>query len=376
MSTTVTPAPSHQGPPPPSPPPVAPPAPEPVNPNAGYENHIPRSIRALSQKADELHRQATQEAAGQTAGPPGAASPPRTTPQFSTQVANAPPAEIAPVANPAGDQSWEQRYLSLKGKYDAEVPAAQRAKTAAEQQAQHLTWQIGQLNQQVQGLLQAQQQRPAPAPTPAPAADFSEDVTTYGQEIIDRSRAWARAEIAPEIETLKQQLATVQRSTQQVTQQSTAQSVQSYMDANMPSWRRQNDDANFVAWLQAPNVYSEHTKHWFLGEAYTKGNAQRVLAIFQEYAREHTAPEPEPEPAPIPAQQPTGVNLADLASPGRGRPVAPGNGAPAPKRRWTRAQITAFYSAKARGHYARNPAEADAIDRDINQAGFDGRIDP
>lgn len=344
--------------------PVAPVAPVvAADPNAGMYNTIPAAVRRQSLRAEELARQATLEAA----------NPPQDQ-TFSTTVGDAapvPPAQAyAPTQTPAPaakPTDWEQRYHSLKGKYDSELPSARATVRQQQEQINALHGTIANLN-----MVAA---TPAAAPPRSSEADAA-DIENYGQEFIDKTRAWARSDMAPELLAMRAEIQQLRGQTQTSLEQNTQAAVQNALDSSVPDWRIQNNDQQFVAWLGQVDPFSGQVRKDMLTEAYVRGDAPRTIAFFTAYNTEQTATGSTGSPAHTPMpQQANGAGvmpLANLAAPGRGRPVS--SGAPTDKRIWTQRDIAVFFSDVTKGRYSSNPAQRAQIEADIFAAPSEGRL--
>ena len=86
---------------------------------------LPRAVLEAEKRADEILKQLNQAASPQSQdGEVEAKDPAPKEEQAQSVAAPAEPATTteAPPASPAEENQWEQRYKSLRGKYDAEVP--------------------------------------------------------------------------------------------------------------------------------------------------------------------------------------------------------------------------------------------------------------
>lgn len=338
--------------------PVAPAAPVmAADPNAGMHNTIPAAVRRQAAAAEEMAKQATIEAAtaqGQT---------------FSTTVGGADlaPATQAPAQAPAKTADWEQRYHSLKGKYDSELPSARATVRQQQEQINALHGTIANLNMAAA--------TPAPAQARSSEADAA-DVENYGQEFIDKTRAWARADMAPELHAMRAEIQQLRGQTQSSLEQNTQAAVQNALDSAVPDWRIQNNDQQFVAWLGQTEPFSGQVRKDMLTEAYVRGDAARTIAFFTAYNTEQTATGSTGSPAhtsePYQANGAGVMPLANLAAPGRGRPASPG--APTDKRIWTQRDIAMFFSDVTKGRYRSDPTRRAQIEADIFAAPSEGRL--
>lgn len=325
-----------------------------------FSNHIPEAVRRSSARADELAREAGYL-------PPESdaiVTEPVVDTTVETPLSDTPPV----VAVPAED--WEQRYNSLRGKYDGEM-ATMRA-------------QVGSLERVIAAM------NAAPAPiSPAPATTVpvvvpEADVSEYGLDLVAASRRWARAELQPVIDELVAKVERLSGGQQQLEAKSTQNSVAASLDAR-PSlagrWRATNTDPGFITWLEQRDDFSGEKRLNLLRHAFDTGDSERTARFFEAYLAEHTAPlapaatEPQTTPAaPAPAgnDRPT---LESLASPGRAPGTGGGpSGAVADPRIWTNGEIAAFYRDRNAGRYVGREDEATRLEVDIIAAAREGRV--
>jgi hypothetical protein len=331
-----------------------------------YENQLPEAIRRQVAAADEIAR-----AAGVTGVPdPVVVDPPVEPPAADPAPVEPPAADPAPITVSPPAEDWEQRYRTLQGKYDAEVP--------------HMRGQLMSLQQLVANM----QHAPAP-PVPATptttvpiAASISpEDIETYGEDLVVAARRWAADEVRPQIDALYRDLAELRGGHNTIRAETTQDRVHLALDSDpvlTGRWRDVNNDPMFIAWLNEHDPFSGHQRIVMLREAYGSGDSARTARFFKTYLAEHTAVSSVPAAAAAQTPQ-TGVagarpTLEDLAAPGRTNTAPAPGGAPTEKRAWTKAQISAFYRDRMQGKYASREAEATRIELDIFAAAPEGRI--
>lgn len=342
---------------------------------SSFANVMPEAVRRQIARAEQLARDmGAQPEAGKpetettTVGKTeeGFQQEPQET-QTPQDQRGEPDAQPEPAPQPQPHNDWQQKYLTLQGKYSAEVRALNHQLRAQQQQIDNL-----------QNMLASMQREPQPS-TPAKTTSAKpsiapEDVEAYGEDLVSAARRWARAEVAPELDQMRSRFAELEGRAQQ-TQVSVAQNaVERALDAEVSDWRTINTSPEFLGWLGETDPFSGQVRHAMLGDAYTAGNVPRTVAFFRAFQREHTAITP---PAPSRrAHTPQGAGrptLDQLAAPGRGN--AGGDGGAQPERRtWSRDQITAFFRDKQRGAFDGREAEALRIEQDIFAAGSEGRV--
>lgn len=339
------------------------------------ENHIPEAVRRTTARVEELARAAgmanVPDAPEPPAGDDGVSANGETPAGGETPPAT-PPVPVPP-APPADD--WEQKYRTLQGKYDAEVPG--------------LRSQVNGLQQVLANLEPRSPQQPA-KPDPAPAAPTvgvpAKDIEEYGQELVDAVRRWARSEVQPLIDELRTKLDSLGNNFQQVelSQRETVvhnarEVCKAALNADPklgPVWESLNREPAFVAWVKDVDPFSGQVRQPLLQGAFDAGQVDRVKAFFNAYLSEQTATQVPPQVPPHTPEQPgTGrPTLEDFAAPGRGPVTPPPGGAPTEKRTWTQPEIAAFYRDVNRGVYAGKDADKLRIEQDIIAAATEGRI--
>lgn len=332
---------------------------------SGYENIIPEAIKRQSLRAEQLARDAgiANVPELKVEEPAPAAESVETPTVVEIPELGDPTGTARETPGPVIEDDWRQKYLTLEGKYRAEVP----------QLNSQLRHQQGQI-ENLQTMLANLPSVPAPKSAEPTGKIPDTDVEAYGEDLVNAARRWARAEIAPELDQLKQQFEQIRGQTQKTETTLSQSTVERGLDAAIPGWRVTNDDPKFLAWLAQVDPFSGQVRHTMLGDAYSRGDVSRTSAFFRAFTNEHTALTPAPRAAPQTADPAAGrPTLESLAAPGRVNAAPGGSGAPE-KRVWSRDQITAFYREKQQGKWDGREAEADRMERDLFDASSEGRI--
>ena len=349
-------------------------------PDDQYAPHLPDAIRRQVEEAEAMAREAG--IANVPEAPPGDNSDgPQNSGENRTDLT---PSEGSDSATPAtapapGDETpesleaWQQRYNTLQGKYNAEVPNLREQLRAQQEQISRL-----------------QQQQFAPPPAASPSVPFpasraaaparevpSEDVETYGQDLIAATQRWAEARFAPVLEDYERRLMSVEGGAARLQEYTSGQAVEVALARAVPDWEQINTDQNFLAWLAQRDPFSGQVRRDLLTEAHTSGDAARTIAFFQAYKNEHTVV----SQGRGTQQAQTGADaladrlpLENLAVPGRSSVATPPPlGAPE-RRVWRPQDITAFYDQKRRGLWDHRRDEAARLEADIVAAGTEGRV--
>lgn len=338
-----------------------------------YTPRMPDAVRRAAARAEELSRELA--AGGEVEAAVVGGQPQEVEPQPAPPQYEAPP-EPPPPQQPPDD--WQNRYRTLQGKYDHEVP--------------QLTAHIRHL----ENLIATMQAAPAP-PAQAPSAQAvqitDEDYSTYGEDFVESTRRWARAEVQQDLENMRAQLEELRGHAQQTTGDRLKDRVRAALNRDPEIahiWEQLDTDQGFNAWLQDFDPFSGHRRIDMLREAYAGGDAVRTGRFFKAYLHEHTDPSrmlPAPAQTPPPVTQGSPYNggnghygngagrvdLAAYAAPGRASNATPGPGAPE-RRLWTNRDIQAFYEGRLKGRFKGREREADQIERDILAAAQEGRV--
>lgn len=308
--------------------------------------NLPRAVLEAERKAEEalqrLHaaRQPQQPSADQAPPEPAdAANSPTEAPSEPVAQATAAP---APAPQPEGDEKWEARYKTLHGKYNAEVPRLHAALKERDGKLNSLTEEVEALKAQM-----AAKKEPLIKP---------EEVTEYGEPLVDLIRRAAREEVQAkdaEIAELKRKMDSVATATVETREVS----FYDKLTQQVPDWLAVNDDPDFHTWLREADELTGAQRQAILSEAEEKRDADRVARFFKAFKK----------------VQEGNVAAAQSSLDSQVAPVSSRVDAPPPgKKLWTRAEIADFYARDRRGEFTEDKAAA--IDSEIQLAIREGRI--
>lgn len=313
--------------------------------------NLPDQVRTAGDKARQLQEELGKPATAEPGTPP--ATEPKPVPAA---------AEPAAPATPPTPQTadWEQKYKSLQGMFNTQVPKLQSELKAANQQIANL-----------QATIEAAAKQPA-APTTTYLTD--KDLEDFDKDTIDVMRRAARQEAeeryGPIIAQLQQQLATLQSTVipkvtkiEAETNTSRVDRFVSALDQAAPEWRSLNNDEGFLSWLDELDPFAGSTRQALLNAAVDAGDAARASTFFKAYSQSRVVP-------PTPSVPAASQQLEALVSPGKGRGGAP----PTEKPPITREQIAQFYRDVSNGKYKGRSEEKARIEADIFAAQREGRV--
>jgi len=308
----------------------------------GVRMSLPRAVLEAEQRADELLKQlngAEQQAPSQDE-----------TPVVETSSEQEQPSEVAPAGQqletPSDPQKeddvWEQRYKSLRGKYDAEVP-----RMAASNK--ELTSRLQSIERELEKVKTFKAVTKDPLIKP-------EEIQEYGEPLVDLIRRAAREEVSSkdaEIESLKSSLERFEASS---TKNAEIDFYERLRTA-VPDWEELNRDKDFLQWLSEYDELSGNQRQDSLDEAVRNNDALRASRFFNKWKDMSTK-----QAATV------SRNLESQVVPSSSRVSS----APAGKKIWSRSEIQDFYMKARRGSIT--DKDMVAIEADIHAAQLENRI--
>lgn len=329
---------------------------------------LPEQIQKQSAAAAKFYT----EILGDDGGDQAATPPVPPADSVAAAVPPAPASEPPPAGDPPAE-NYEQKYKSLQGMYNADIP-----KLSA--QIKELTAK----NAQMTDLMASLHAVPVPAAAPPAQKLVSDaDVAEYGDSL-EMMRKVSREELYPlhaEIAALKVALNNLATSVntsvlpqvRRVAEQQVMTAEDRFwteLQRDVPNWQQINGDPEFQSWLLSVDDLTGHTRQSFLEQAQARLDVGRVVAFFRTYAAvsgKHSTP------ATPPAAQPNGASeLEKQLAPGRSRggqpPVNP------TAKMYSPADITKFYDDVRKGVYKGREPERNQMEADIFAARKENRI--
>ena len=339
---------------------------------------MPAQIKAQTEAVTKLYEQLNVD--GDADGNPVTLNPDGDEPPVAAAVSDDDdntPAAPAP-AEPQGgaDDTFEQKYKTLQGLYNAEVPRLRS-------QNQDLTTRLTNM-EQLMAQMQTQPAEPQPAPVAQPVTLVTEDdISEYGDSI-DVMRKVSREEAAAltsQLEAVQAQLANLQQAqtnlvprVEQLATTQTQSAEQTFwqeLTRAVPDWQTTNLDAGFQTWLLEIDPLTGVARQTYLDDAQRNLDARRVATFFTTWAAQSTAQPADPEPTTQSAPNAATSELEAQVAPGRGNSGNP----PKPEgKSYTAAEIRKFYTDVQKGKYVGKDDERKGIERDIFAAQQEGRI--
>ncbi len=320
---------------------------------------LPKAIQRQLKAVEAIEAQIVAQADNPPAPSPGIAEvidapPPAPPAQAPAPVPSAPP-QPQPQTPPPDGVDWKQKFLSLQGVFNSEMPK---------------------LQSQVRELMakneEAQRRAQAPTPAPAPQAQPDQkDIDGFGIDMVNMVRRTAETMVAPvlhafdlRIKALEAKAAQLETTTQgaaQVASRSAEDMFFARLEKLVPNWEQINSTPAFLQWLtQVDPIYGQ-TRQSALDAARQSLNADRAANVFNTFASSVAAPAA-PTPSPLANQQAPNASGGSVPPQQIAKPT------------FTEKQVTDFYNDKARGKYRGRDAEAARIEEAINLAAAEGRI--
>jgi hypothetical protein len=237
---------------------------------------LPRQVEAQLRELEALEKQLAE---GQNPAPADPEPTPAEPPQ-DPQPQPAEPKPVEPTPTPTepvvAEEKWEQKYKTLKGMYDAEVP--------------RLHADLRELKAQVDSLRKASETKPVePAKPAAPTKLVTDaDVEAFGQDLIEVQRKVAR-EVASEFRgELDAMRAENEKLREQLTSTGTQVSEASFeqrLYRMVPDFETVNADPKWIAWLNEVDPLLRAPRSSVAQQAFNRGDAEGVahyVAMFKQ----------------------------------------------------------------------------------------------
>jgi hypothetical protein len=273
-----------------------------------------------------------------------------------------PLAQVEPTEPPKQpeDETWERRYKTLQGMFNAEVP---RLKSEVNDLKNQLSTAIARLDlaSEVKSEGLSSDQRLV----------TDKDVEDFGGDLVDlikrQATEVAQSELSKKISKLEEENAQLHRQVDGVSERQGESSRRDYfaeLSRLVPDYEDINVDQGFLDWLNEVDLLSGNQRQEYLNQAFNTFDPIRTATLFNTYK--------ELVGAPTTSKQPN-KSLERQVAPGTSR-VSSASAVTGSDKVWSMTEIDRFYRDVAKGMYRGNDAEQVRIEADIDLAVTQGRL--
>ena len=229
---------------------------------------LPKQVEAQLRELEALEKQLTDAQNPAPADPaPTLAEPPQ-----DPQPAPAEPKPVEPTPTPTepvvAEETWQQKYKTLKGMYDAEVP--------------RLHADLRELKAQVDSLRKASETKPVEPAKPKAAEKLvtDADVEAFGSDLIEVQRKVARevaAEFRGELDTMRAENEKLREQLTSTGTQVSEASFEQRLYRMVPDFEAVNVDPKWIAWLNEVDPLLRAPRASVAQQAFNRGDAEGVI---------------------------------------------------------------------------------------------------
>lgn len=254
---------------------------------------LPKQVEKTIKDLEALEAQLAKEQEDKGSTPEEPKAEIEETPTEPTPVAEEPEATEQPKVEPSNpvevdpqeEETWQQKYRTLQGMYDAEVP--------------RLHAQLKELKAQMKEL-QTPKVEEAPKPKERKKLVTDDDVQAFGEDLIEVQRKVAREvaqEFQEELEKLRSDNDVLREQLTKTGSQVSEASFEQRLHRMVPDFDQINADPKWIAWLNEVDPMIRAPRMTVAQEAFNRGDAEGV-AYYVGMFKQGMAP----------AQQPKGTN--------------------------------------------------------------------
>lgn len=324
---------------------------------------VPESVKQAELEADEavaaFEKELEEETSQSEALDQVPADEDDQTPEGEEQPQD-PPHEEEPPAPKGDEEVWKQRYQTLLGKYNAEVPRMAR-------DLDYLRGQVATLSQSREQ--EAEEPEKKKADQGYKKYLKEKELEEYDADILDFqsriARGEAEAAVSPMLTRLMQRIQTLEGQLQE----RKGSSFWDTVEKHFPGARQLNDsDPLWADYLEKVDPFSGRRLREVGEKAVAAGDVGRIVQLMRDYTGK-AAPEPvedtgEEAPRVTPPVKPSRAKGEPSRSAVKEKPV------------FRSSDIDKFFADVSRGHYASREKDRAARERAIEQAVMEGRVVP
>lgn len=266
------------------------------------------------------------------------------------------------------DESVAQKYKTLQGMYNAEVPRLHAER-------RELSNRVAQLEQLIATMNSQPAQRAPTAPTQSLITDADKEEWGDSLEVMRKVSREENGAYQARIDQLEQMIRQMQSSVvpqvQQISQRQALSAEQGFwgeLQQAVPDWQEINASPEFQSWLLETDPLTGISRQTYLDDAQRNLDARRVVNFFTTWKTltgQSVAQQPNRRAA-------ASSELEKQVAPGRSRST--GGQASGEPKTYTSEDIKKFFADVQKGRYKGKEQERDRIERDIFAAQREGRI--
>jgi hypothetical protein len=308
---------------------------------------IPKVVREQAEKADRIHREQFPDQYPQAEAPPAELEkPPETPPEKPPETPPEKPPEKPPEPTPAeppkedpNSETWQARFQTLQGKYNAEVPRLHTALAASNNQIRELQARIKTFETSA----------PAPAKPKEGEVNLDDvddaDIKSFKEEYPDIYKAMSKM-VTKTKPKEPEKPSQVEPQKPAGTDYNPRESYYFFLDRNIPDWKAVNKDPYFVAFLNQPDPRDpSFTRMQTIQLADAATDASTVSEIFKDFKATSSAANKATPVGPGSEPPKPKVDISPPKAPRQGTPPPPS------KPTVTQADLKKFYGEARKGTY-------------------------
>lgn len=259
---------------------------------------------------------------------------------------------------------WRQKYKTLQGMYDADVPRLHA-------QVKDLTTQVDELNSRLEKADEAAERDKQDALRKQRENLVTDDERReFGDDLLEVQRKIAReenAEILQSLDDLKKENARLRAQMDDTGTQLSTASFKEQLNRLVPDFEQVNADPAWIAWLNEFDPMLRGPRKAAAQQAYSEGDAAGVAHYVNLFKEQNKAPEPE---VPDPKRQ---AEIDNQIQPSRSAPAAGTKTEPKGKT-YTSADIAKMFKRVTELGVAGRVDEAKKLEAIIDSAYMDDRV--
>ena len=232
---------------------------------------LPKQVEAQLRELEQIEKQIaeSQNPAPADPEPQSKDNPPAepSTPEPPAQQQVPVESKPEPTEPAIAEETWQSRYIALKGKYDAEVP--------------RLHADVREFKAQLDKLQKAAETKPVETKKPAVAEKLvtDADVQAFGEDLIEVQRKVARevaAEFRGELDAMKAENEKLREQLTTTGTQVSEASFEQRLYRMVPDFQEVNADSRWVDWLNEVDPLLRAPRKSVAQDAFNRGDAEAV----------------------------------------------------------------------------------------------------